>query len=225
MERYLMTQSLLSSWLYTFNAADDYEEEAMSDFLSTLHREKKEPTEAMQNGIDFENLVTAILTGVPTAVQRERVFRGNDIFKEKLVPVQEHKWYTGASKVAKILRGAQLQVKAMRNTFIAGNNLVLYGILDGLKAGVIYDIKFLNKGMGGAELAGKYLESPQHPMYFEIVPDAYEFQYLVSDGTDLYIETYSREETPPIEEEIENFFSWLNLTGFLPIYKEQWVAK
>jgi len=224
MERYLMTQSLLSSWLYTFNAPEESAEEAMDDFLSTLRRERKEPTEAMQNGIDFENLVTAILNGAPTAVQRDKVW-GKDEYKEKLVPVAEHKWYSGASKIAKILRGAQLQVRAMRNTVMAGNNLVLYGILDGLKAGVIYDIKFLNKSMGGAELAGKYLESPQHPMYFEIVPDAYEFRYLVSDGTDLYIETYSREETPPIEEEINNFFSWLNLTSFLPIYKELWVAK
>lgn len=224
MERYLMTQSLLSSWLYTFNAPEDYEEEAMNDFLSTLRREPFSPTEAMQNGIDFENLVTAILTGQPTAVQRDKVW-GKDEYKEKLVPVAEHKWYAGASKVAKILRGAQLQVKAMRNTFIAGNNLLLYGILDGLKAGVIYDIKFLNKGMGSAELAGKYLESPQHPMYFEIVPEAHEFQYLVCDGTDLYIETYSREETPPIAEEIENFLSWLSLTSFMPIYKEKWLAK
>ncbi len=224
MERYLMTQSLLSSWLYTFNAPDGGEEEAMNDFLSTLRREKKEPSEAMQNGIDFENLVTAILTGAPTARQRDKVW-GKDEFKEKMVPVAEHKWFAGASKVAKILRGAQLQVKAMRNTFILGNNLLLYGILDGLKAGVIYDIKFLNKGMGSAELAGKYLESPQHPMYFKIVPDAYEFRYLVSDGTDLYIESYSRDEAPLIDVEIENFFCWMDAAGFMPIYKDMWVAK
>ena len=222
--RYLMTQSLLSSWLYTFNCPDDYEEEAFNDFLSTLRREPHETNEAMQNGIDFENLVTAILNGAPTAIQRDKVW-GRDEFKVRTVPVQEHKWYTGASKVAKILQGAQLQVKAMRDTFILGNNLLLYGILDGLKAGVIYDIKFLNKGMGGAELAGKYLESPQHPMYFELVPNAYEFQYLVSDGTDLYIETYSREDTPPIEAEIENFLCWLDAAGYLKIYKEKWVAK
>ena len=100
MERYLMTQSLLSSWLYTFNAPEEYGEEAMNDFLSALNREKKETTEAMQNGIDFENLVTAILNGAPTAVQHDKVW-GKDIINEKLVPVQEHKWYTGASKVAR----------------------------------------------------------------------------------------------------------------------------
>lgn len=224
MERYLMTQSLLSSWLYTFNAPEEYGEEAMNDFLSTLNREPHETNEAMQNGIDFENLVTAILNGAPTAVQHDKVW-GKDIINEKLVPVQEHKWYTGASKVAKILKGARLQVKAMRYTAVSGTPLLLYGILDGLKAGIIYDIKFLNKGMGGAELAGKYLESPQHPMYFEIVPAAYEFQYLVSDGTDLYIETYSRQETPPIDKEIDNFLNWLHVTGFEPIYKEKWLTK
>ncbi len=224
MERYLMTQSLLSSWLYTFDASDEYGEEAMKDFLSTLNREKKEPNEAMQNGIDFENLVTAILNGTPTAIQRDKVW-GKDEFREKLVPVAEHKWYAGASKIAEILQGARLQVKAMRNTFLLGNSLLLYGILDGLKAGIIYDIKFLNKGMGGAELAGKYLESPQHPMYFELVPAAYEFRYLVSDGTDLYIETYSREDTPPIDAEIERFLYWLDVTGYMPIYKEKWLAK
>ena len=224
MERYLMTQSLLSSWAYTFNAPEDYEGEAMLDFLSTLNREKKEPTEAMQNGIDFENLVTAILNGSPAAAQHDKVW-GKDIIKEKLVPVQEHKWYAGASKVAKILQGARLQVSVMRNTSVSWTPLLLYGILDGLKAGIIYDIKFLNKGMGGADLAGKYLESPQHPMYFELVPAAYEFQYLVSDGTDLYIETYSRQETPPIDTEIENFLNWLNAAGYMQIYKEKWLAK
>ena len=71
--RYLMTQSLLSSWLYTFNCPDDYEEEAFNDFLSTLRREPHETNEAMQNGIDFENLVTAILNGAPTAVQHDKV--------------------------------------------------------------------------------------------------------------------------------------------------------
>ena len=88
--RYLMTQSLLSSWLYTFNCPDDYEEEAFNDFLSTLRREPHETNEAMQNGIDFENLVTAILNGAPTAIQRDKVW-GRDEFKVRTVPVQETK--------------------------------------------------------------------------------------------------------------------------------------
>lgn len=208
MERYLMTQSLLSSWAYTFNAAEGYEEEAMADFLSTLRREPHETTPAMQNGINFENLCYGIATGTYQPPDGK-------------LPAN----FTGASKVAQILRGAQIQVKAMQDIHVFGTDLLLYGILDGLKAGVIYDVKYLNKSMGSAELAGKYLESAQHPAYFRLIPGAYEFQYLVSDGTDLYIEKYSRKETPPIESIIEPFFQWLDGEHLMDVYKEKWLAK
>ena len=79
------------------------------------------------------------------------------------------------------------------NVGIAVGTCLLYtSILDALKAGTIYDVKYLNKSMGSAELAWKYLESAQHPAYFYIVPEAHEFKYLVSDGKDLYIEQYPR---------------------------------
>jgi len=208
MERYLMTQTLLSSWLYTFNCMEGLEEDAMNDFLSTLNRETKEPTDAMKNGIEFERLCYGIAAGTyqPTGVEFPRTF-------------------AGASKVAEIIRGAQVQVALQKETEVLGMPLLLYGILDGLKAGVIYDVKFLNKGMGGVDLAGKYLESPQHPMYFALCPEAYLFRYLVSDGTDLYIERYTRTETPPIESIIEQFFCWLDASGYMSVYKEKWLAK
>lgn len=63
MERYLITQSLLSSWAYIFNAYEGYEEDAMESFLSTLRREPSEPTEAMLDGIDFENAVYRLASG------------------------------------------------------------------------------------------------------------------------------------------------------------------
>ena len=65
MARYLITQSLLSAWLYTFNCFEGCEEDAMADFLSALDREKKEPTQAMQNGIEFENAVYQQSHGIP----------------------------------------------------------------------------------------------------------------------------------------------------------------
>ncbi len=208
MERYLMTQSLLSSWAYMFNSPEGFEEEAKSDFLGTLNREPHEPTPAMQNGINFENLCYGIATGTYQPTDGKLPYN-----------------FAGASKVAQILRGAQIQVKAMRDINVFGMDLLLYGILDGLKAGVIYDVKYLNKSMNSAELAGKYLESAQHPAYFRLIPDAYEFQYLVSDGTDLYIEKYSRKDTPPIESIIEPFFQWLDGERLMDVYKEKWLAK
>ena len=65
---YLMTHSLLSSWLYAMKSSpyEDLtsERDAYGDFLKTLRREPTETTQAMQNGIDFENMVTDIVNGV-----------------------------------------------------------------------------------------------------------------------------------------------------------------
>lgn len=97
--------------------------------------------------------------------------------------------------------------------------LLLYGRLDVLKAGVSYDIKF-----SGSYEAGKYLDSTQHPMYLEIVPEATKFTYLVSNGSAVWPETYTREETPSIIPTISNFFDWLEMRGLMELYKEKWLA-
>ena len=66
MDRYLMTHSLLSSWLYAIkeNPFEDAasERDPLAEFMQTLRREPTPTNEAMQNGIDFEDLVTAIVT-------------------------------------------------------------------------------------------------------------------------------------------------------------------
>ena len=55
MGRYLMTHSLLASWLYTMkeNPYEDMttERDPMGEFMQTLRREPTLTTEAMQNGI------------------------------------------------------------------------------------------------------------------------------------------------------------------------------
>ena len=48
-----ITPSLLNSWLYAISEYGD-----IDDFIRTLKREPFERTEAMQKGIDFENIVT-----------------------------------------------------------------------------------------------------------------------------------------------------------------------
>lgn len=204
MERYLITQSLLSSWAYSFNAAEGFEEEAKADFLRTLHREKSEPNENMLNGIEFENEVYMAAASVPRPPHK--------------------KWEEGIVKIAPIIQGAPVQVKVARELQVGDMTFLVYGILDALKAGTIYDIKFLNSSMGSSELAGKYLESPQHPFYFYLVPEAFEFQYLVSDGKDLYIEKYSREDSRQASDCIAEFISSITQLGLLDIYKEHWKA-
>ena len=191
-ERYLITQSLLSSWLYCFDCYESGEEKAYEDFLSTLRREKKEPTEAMLNGIAFENEVYREAAG------------------EQRLP--HDKWEDGIRAVAANVSGAIVQLKGQREIEVKGMKFLVYGILDALKAGIIYDVKFTNTSLRNADVYGKYLGSPQHPAYFYVIPEATEFRYLLSDGEDIYIERYMRGHTPHISEFIEPFIDYLNRT-------------
>lgn len=206
MERYLMTHSLLASWLYSIKenpyetAGDESEKKLTSydEFLMTLRREPTPVNENMQKGIDFEDLVTAITEG-----------RGDT----------KNRWYTAASEVAEVVKGGLLQHRARKQITVRGMTLLLYGRLDALKAGVTYDIKF-----SGSYEAGKYLDSTQHPMYLELVPEATRFTYLISNGSNVWTETYTREETSPIVPTILNFFDWLEMRGLMELYKEKWLA-
>lgn len=202
MARYLMTHSLLASWLYTMkeNPYEDLttERDPMGEFMLTLRREPTPTTEAMQNGIDFENLVTAILAGRadPNA-----------------------QWYDAAEKVARRCSGGVLQYRAKKPIEVGGMNLLLYGRLDCLKAGNIIDIKFTK-----SYDVGKYFSSTQHPTYFELIPEARQFTYLASNGSTVWPETYRREDTPSIFPVISDFLDWLRAVDLLKVYKEKWKA-
>ena len=206
MSRYLMTHSLLSSWLYSikenpYETADDGDKQRMSahdEFLLTLKREPTPVNEHMQKGIDFENLVTSIVHGNGDASNR---------------------WYEAAADVAEAIHGGILQHRAKKDVDIRGMPVLLYGRFDALKAGVVYDIKY-----SGSYEAGKYYDSTQPPMYLEIVPEATKFTYLISNGSNVWSETYIREETPSIMPTIENFFDWLEVHSLMDLYKEKWRA-
>lgn len=205
MAKYLITQSLLSAWNYVYDCFEGCEEDAMASFLSTLRREEIEQTDAMKNGIEFEQNVYARASG------------------QTLPP--HPKWEYGIEAVAGLLKGAQFQVRAQREIEVCGMTFLVYGILDALRAGTIFDVKFKSKSFGSLDLAGDYLDSPQHPFYFYLVPEAREFLYLVSDGADLYIERYTPEETPSAESLIAPFVDYLNSSGLMAEYKEHWRAK
>lgn len=203
MERFLMTHSLLYSWLYTMKespyADATTEHDPMDEFLSALNRAETQPTEAMLNGIAFEDLVTDITKGAGDPKDR---------------------WYDAASKVAEIVGGGVLQCRVSKTIEVGSLTVVLYGRLDCLKSGEIYDIKF-SKGYE----RGKYRNSTQHPAYLELVPEARGFTYIVSNGTEVWTERYRRDETPDIRPVISDFLGWLNTMGLMDIYKEKWLAK
>lgn len=206
MARYLITHSLLSAWLYAMRSnpyedATTSDRDSLAEFMQVLRREPTPTTEAMQMGIDFEDLVTAIAKGNGDGVKRNP------------------EWYDAAKKVAEIVRGGSLQHKARKVAEVSGMMFVMYGRLDALKAGTIYDIKFSR-----SYDKGKFFDSTQHPMYLDLVPEANEFVYLVSDGKTLYQERYRRDEVADITITIGNFVSWLTANGLLETFKKHWQA-
>jgi hypothetical protein len=194
--RFLLTQSLLSSWQWGLKLDNGRE-----DFIKTLRREPIQQTRQMLDGIRFENVLCATLNGadIDTA----------------------HEWYKPIMELYPTLYGAQQQVSLSRDVTINGVRFVLYGKLDFLKAGIIFDTKYSKT----YRRAGKYLDSPQHPMYFALVPEAYEFQYLICDGTYIYKETYHPDEVEPIEQTIKHFMGFLERQGLVDVYCENWRSK
>lgn len=190
-----ITQSLLSAWDYVYKKEDGYE-----DFLSALKREKKPPTQAMLDGRKFEGLVNSALDGKP-------------------IP-EDIDWYQPVMQLSKYLSGSQQQVEIRRVVEIDGVQFQLHGILDFLRSGIIYDTKFSK-----TYKVGKYRDSPQHPMYFALVPEAYEFQYLICDGTYLYRETYRPDDTEPVEKEIRLFMNFLEQRDLIDIFVKKWIAE
>ena len=187
-----ITQSLLSAWEYSFVTDDGYD-----DFIRALNREKKQPTIAMLDGIRFESCVNNVLDGSPIS--------------------EDHEWYKPVTQLARYLEGSQQQVTIFKDIRVDGVDFLLHGVLDFLRAGVIYDTKYSK-----TYRLNKYLKSPQHPMYLELAPEAYRFEYLICDGAWLYKEVYPREIVEPIEPTIRNFMNYLDMHNLVDIYTEKW---
>lgn len=220
---YLITHSLISSWNYLYSCYESAYDSAWESFMKTLNREPTEVTEEMHNGLVFEDLVYKI-----ASYKREPISLNNGEYGLALGDCIEplgNKWISGANEVAKYLYDAQTQVKLSTTMTVDGIDLFVYGILDGLKEGVIYDVKFSNKSFHSADLAGKYLDSSQHPTYFALCPEATKFVYLVSDGEDVYTEVYTPKITRPFAEIASEFLTSLKVMNLLDVYKEKWLTK
>ena len=119
------------------------------------------------------------------------------------------------------------QVKLSKNITTKTGNYVLYGRLDCLKCGTIYDYKFK-----GSYDVGDFQDSYQHPIYFEICPEADKFEYLICNNykedkqpeeLNLYHEIYLREDNKiDIKEEIDHFINWLKTNELYDLYCSKW---
>lgn len=195
---YWMTQSLLSSWQHFLDADDSYADTALASFLSTIRREEKEPTPAMQAGIDFEAAINGVVAGT------------------KICDIKE-KFDRVVYKFARMCMGGQPQVPISGTLKVGNLDFLLYGVCDYVKAGIIYDIKRVQRYE-----YGKYQNSPQHPMYLHLLPSASRFTYLIFDGSNTYAETYRRGDFEPIEATIQRFINWLLKNGYINDYFSNW---
>ncbi len=120
------------------------------------------------------------------------------------------------------------QVKLSKNITTKTGDYVLYGRLDCLKAGTIYDYKHT-----GSYDVGKFYGSYQTLIYFELCEEANEFVYLICnnykegkalDELNLYRENYLRDSLKDIDikQEIDNFISWLKTNELYNLYCEKW---
>lgn len=227
MPRYEITKSLIESWYYVHECWEGCEDDAYDAFLCALRKEKEELTEEqqqnIQNGFDFEKLVTDIATDQfrPKWVDSGSV---NSVSGEAMGYEEYPKWYRAASELAELVRGAQFQVRIHKPITVHGIDFEIHGVLDALREGTIFDFKFKNKSFGSLDLPGSYLNNAQHPFYFYLVPEARRFLYLVSDGTDIYIEQYTPEESRTAWDVISEFVEFLENAGLMDLYKEHWVV-
>ena len=195
--RFRITQSLLADFYWVFRKEDGYE-----SFLKTLNREPKPVTQAMLDGTRFEGVLNSVLDG------------------EIITP--DHEWYSTITEMAEELQGSQQQVMLTANTRVDGVDFVLHGILDYLRAGHIWDCKFSKRYD-----IGKYhwSKTPQTAMYFSLVPEAFDFTYIISDGNYVYRERYPRDIVPPIEQTIKAFMEFLDKMNLVDTYYEKWNAQ
>ena len=194
---YKMTHSLLESWR---RATDpDADETAFGVFLDTLERKKRQKTKAMQDGIDFENAVTRYINNEAPGSERS----GDEL--------------RAIAQFGNRLRGAQLQVREEKEIKVCGHEILLVGVADALKAGILSDIKRVQRYE-----YGKYQFSTQHPMYMELFPEALRFDYLIFDGKYCYMEQYRRGDFEPIQGTIKAFLEYLDGAELMEAYQKNW---
>ena len=188
-----VTKTLLDSWLWSFKLDTGYD-----DFIKCLNRIKTPPTMAQLEGLRFENCLNNVLLG------------------EQLP--DDHEWKFPITEMAEQLYGSQQQVVLFRDIKVEEQDVLLHGILDYLHAGEIYDCKFTKR-----YTLNKYLTSTtQCSMYMTMLPEAYCFTYLISDGKYVYRERYPREIVPDIDNTINQFYRFLKQHDLWKTYVEKW---
>lgn len=186
--KYLLTPSLINNFQYYLKDEWKSPEDSRADFLKTLSRERFEPNEAMQKGIDFED-------DIQHCCQYGEIQEVIDLgMKEDLTGSIQ--WSNVINQITKIVKGGIWQESVKKDIKVGNQEFLLYGRTDVIKRDTIYDIKFTSN----YEL-GKFLDSSQHLIYLYCsgLPN---FSYLISDGKDWWREDYHNH--AGVEDEIKS---------------------
>ena len=180
-----ITPSLYSAWYWYTEASEDKEEQAKLDFENALNKVKCEPTEAMQDGIDYENKIRKLaehLGGINPIT--------NEPYDELL------KQYEDIDiQIAELLKNCLWQCQIIRRTLsipadvgIPENTIAFKGVMDAFDVynGIIYDLKKTAR-----YARSKYDYSIQHLIYM-YCSELYKFRYIIRtpNQTDFLTDDY-----------------------------------
>lgn len=198
----LVTPSLLNSWLYIWLSRDNVKE---SDNDVICLEDKQDL--AMQKAY-HEFLGTLRREQTPP---NENMLRGIQY---------EDDCYKGLTDASPIIKGGAFQIVGKKNVVVDSVPFLMYGRLDVLKNGIIYDIKRVTR-----YATQKYLHSAQHGFYLDLFPNASQFTYLAFDGNKLHQETYYRWQYKPTEAILSDFIKWLRENNLWDVYASLWASK
>lgn len=205
MTKYLITPTLINSYQYYINDEFKSPADSRADFLKTLSKEKFEPNQAMQKGIDFENDIKAKCDGYILLDGKEN-------------PDYE----TVCDEITEIVKGGLWQESVKKDLQIGNQEFLLYGKTDVIKRDTVYDIKYTSN----YEL-GKFLNSAQHLIYLYCT-GLPKFKYLISNGKDFWQEDYFNNVNieNEIKSKINDFLSYLeNDNEAKNLFEKKWQAK
>lgn len=134
--------------------------------------------------------------------------------------------------------GGAYQVKISKEY----GDYLLYGIIDCLKGGIIYDYKYTQNYE-----VGKFFNNHQTLMYLEMIPEAKKMVYLITNKFekteypdfnfndianieykvgDIFREEYTKDMFPETMDSIlHKFEEWLKQYDLFELYKEKWKCK
>ena len=204
MTKYLITTTLINSYQYYINDNFKSPADSRADFLKTLSKEKFEPNEAMQKGIDFENDIKKLCDNI--LLDKKENINYEVICNDIATIVKDGLWQKACKKELKI----------------GNQEFLLYGKMDVIKRDTVYDIKYTSN----YEL-GKFLGSAQHLIYLYCT-GLPKFKYLVSNGKDFWIEDYFNNVNieNEIKSKINDFLSYLeNDSEAKNLFETKWKTK